>query len=259
MLNVDFFETGVGPKVVLLHSSASSAGQWKSLMDCSSNKFNFIAINLIGYGKTRSWAGDKVQSLRDQVALIEKIPSLQNDNFSLVGHSFGGSVAMKAAVHFGERIDKLVLVEPNPFYLLDLEGRAEAFAEVLTLKNHIKSGLNNNWKKAVSFFADYWNGKGTWKSLTDVQKERFSIILKPNFYEWDAVFSENNTLDFWQENLPKNTTLISASKTVRTIAELTELFKIKCPNWNFDTYLGGHMAPITNPKAVNPLIIKSLI
>lgn len=95
--------------------------------------------------------------------------------------------------------------------------------------------------------------------MSDVQKERFSIILKPNFYEWDAVFSENNTLDFWQENLPKNTTLISASKTVRTIAELTELFKIKCPNWNFKTYLGGHMAPITNPKAVNTLIIKSLI
>ena len=189
---------------------------------------------------------------------IDALPISKNEKFSIVGHSFGGSVAMKAAVQFREQIDKLTLVEPNPFYLLEHEGRKEAFEEVLMLKDHIKRGFNNDWETAVSFFADYWNGKGTWNSLSTLQKERFSKILMPNFYEWDAVFSESSSFDFWQKNLPINTTLISASKTVRTIKELTELFELKCPSWNFHNYIGDHMSPITNPNVVNPLIVRSL-
>ena len=76
MQNVDFFEAGVGPKVVLFHSNASSAGQWKTLMERYSDRFHFIAINLIGYGKISGWLSGKVQSLSDQVKLIEKIPTL---------------------------------------------------------------------------------------------------------------------------------------------------------------------------------------
>ena len=56
MQNMNFFEAVVGPKVVLFHSSASSAGQWKTLMERYSDSFHFIAINLIGYGKNQRLA-----------------------------------------------------------------------------------------------------------------------------------------------------------------------------------------------------------
>lgn len=259
MQDVEFLEKGSGPKVVLFHSSASGAGQWKVLMDHFKEKFHFISVNLIGYGKTTAWTQDKVQTLLDQVKLLEKIPSLSGSRFSIVGHSFGGSVAMKAAKHYRDRLEKLVLVEPNPFYLLGQEKRTEAFAEVLVLRNKIKNEFNKDWEKAVSFFADYWNGRGTWRNLSEIQKERFSIILKPNYYEWDAVFSEETSLETWKKLLPINTTLIGAANTVRTIRELNDLFRLNCPNWNFKNYSGGHMAPITSPKLVNPLIINGLV
>ena len=259
MQDVEFFEKGIGPKVVLFHSSASGAGQWKVLMDHFKDKFHFISVNLIGYGNTTAWNQNKVQTLLDQVKLLEKIPSLSGSRFSIVGHSFGGSVAMKAAKHYFDQVEKLVLVEPNPFYLLRQEKKVEAFAEVLVLRNKIKTEFNNDWEQAVSFFADYWNGKGTWRNLPEIQKERFSIILKPNYFEWDAVFSEETSLKAWKKMLPINTTLIGATNTVRTIRELNDLFRLNCPNWDFKNYSGGHMAPITNPELVNPLIIDSLM
>ena len=166
---------------------------------------------------------------------------------------------MKAAKHYFDQVEKLVLVEPNPFYLLRQEKKEEAFAEVLVLRNKIKTEFNNDWEQAVSFFADYWNGKGTWRNLPEIQKERFSIILKPNYFEWDAVFSEETSLKAWKKILPINTTLIGATNTVRTIRELNDLFRLNCPNWDFKNYSGGHMAPITNPELVNPLIIDSLM
>ena len=74
-----------------------------------------------------------------------------------------------------------------------------------------------------------------------------------------AVFSEETSLETWKKLLPINTTLIGAANTVRTIRELNDLFRLNCPNWNFKNYSGGHMAPITSPKLVNPLIINGLV
>jgi pimeloyl-ACP methyl ester carboxylesterase len=78
----------------------------------------------------------------------------------LVGHSFGGAVAMKAAAELGDRVEKLILLEPNPFYLLGQNGRQEAFAEIASLRDCIKqSGASGDWAVAAETFSDYW---GAW-------------------------------------------------------------------------------------------------
>lgn len=56
----------------------------------------------------------------------------------LVGYSFGGSVALKAAELLGSRVGSLVLLEPNPFYLLQQAGRTEAYLEARSLRDHVK-------------------------------------------------------------------------------------------------------------------------
>jgi pimeloyl-ACP methyl ester carboxylesterase len=47
---VDFLEAGSGPTVMLLHSSASGARQWRRLMDDLKSDFCVRAVNLFGYG-----------------------------------------------------------------------------------------------------------------------------------------------------------------------------------------------------------------
>jgi pimeloyl-ACP methyl ester carboxylesterase len=57
---------------------------------------------------------------------------------ALVGHSFGGAVAMKAALRLGPDLAGLVLLDPNPFYLLAMYGRDAAYAEAAALRDHVK-------------------------------------------------------------------------------------------------------------------------
>ena len=114
----DFIEAGSGEKVILVHSSVAGAKQWRSLMETLSNDFHVIAINLFGYGNTCFWENDGKQRLEDQARLIEPFLPTGADKISIVGHSFGGSVAMKAAAMFKMKVRRLVLIEPNPFYLL---------------------------------------------------------------------------------------------------------------------------------------------
>jgi pimeloyl-ACP methyl ester carboxylesterase len=122
----DFLEAGsVGRGVILVHASVSGARQWRRLVDDLKGTFRLRAVNLFGYGKTPAWPNLAVQSLDDQAKLVESALPADADQICLVGHSFGGSVAMKAAERLGGRVSKLILIETNPFYLLAQAGRQQ--------------------------------------------------------------------------------------------------------------------------------------
>lgn len=259
-LNVECLEAGAGPHVVLIHSSVAGAGQWRQLMKDLSGQFHLMAINLYGYGATDTWDDQRNQTLDDQASLIGEVLPDPQCRFSIVGHSFGGSVAMKAAAMFADRVDRLVLIEPNPFYLLSLEGRQAAFAEAVSLRDCIKEhGATGDWKTAAAVFADYWTGKGSWTAMSDDRQAKFATALQPNYHEWDAVMNETTPLAQWRDSLPSRTTVISAEDTVRSIAEIVALLNTACPHWHFEKLAkGGHMAALTRPEAMTPLIKAAL-
>ena len=113
---VDYLEAGSsGHMVMLVHSSVSGARQWRRLMDDLKDQFRVRAVNLFGYGKTPSWSAEATQTLSDQARLVEAALPPDAGEIYLVGHSFGGSVAMKVAARLQGRVTKLVLLETNPF------------------------------------------------------------------------------------------------------------------------------------------------
>src|SRR5215467_14357392 len=110
-IKADFIEAGSGPVVMLIHSSVSGARMWRRLMDDLKDDFHVRAVNLYGYGRTPPWYSDAPQSLEDQARLVETALPTNAANFCLVGHSLGGSVAMKLAAPLSGRVSRLVLLE----------------------------------------------------------------------------------------------------------------------------------------------------
>jgi pimeloyl-ACP methyl ester carboxylesterase len=257
---VDIMEAGSGPTVLLVHSSVAGARQWRQLVSDLEDRFHLIAVNLFGYGRTPAWSGRSTQKLEDQARLVEAIAPKGDRKFSLIGHSFGGSVAMKAAAKLGACVDKLILLEPNPFYLLEQHGRHEAFGESVGLRDCVKNnGKADRWPIAAERFANYWGGDGTWAAMPDERRATFVEAMKPNFHEWDAVMNEATTLREWADRLPENTVVVSARETVRPIREIVELMQEHCPAWRYEQIPeGGHMAPLTHPDIVNPLLASIL-
>ena len=254
---VDFLESGAaGPVVMLVHSSVSGARQWRRLMEDLKDRFRVRAVNLFGYGNTPPWPNETSQSLDDQAHLVEVALPADANEICLVGHSFGGSVAMKVAARLGGRVSRLVLLETNPFYLLAQAGRTDAFAEALALRNCVKEfGTRGEWAAAAEKFADYWGGDGSWGGMSAERRAAFSQALKPNFFEWDAVMSETTSAEQWAMDLPDATLLIGDPGTVLPIREITTILRRGCPRWDYAEVPGaGHMAPLTRPDLVNPLI-----
>ncbi len=257
---IDYLEAGSlaagsGPLVVLVHSSVAGARQWRKLIESLSDSFTLRAINLFGYGATVPWPEDEPQTLDDQARLVEAIIPADAGAVCLVGHSFGGTVAMKAALRMGARVAKLVLLEPNPFTLLRDHGRDEAFQDVCALREVIKqNGERGDWMTAAERFADYWGGAGTWSATPDDRRAAFAEALQPNFHEWDAVMNDGTALETWVAFLPAETLVVYDPATVRPIREIVELLREGTP-WRFQTLAeGGHMAPLSRPDLVNPVV-----
>ena len=217
-MNIDYIEKGEGQTVILLHFAAAGNRQWRHLIDFLCDDHHLIAPNLYGYGATDKWTFQRPQTLVDQAELIRQFITSDGCKFSLVKHSFGGSVAMMAAKLFHDRIDKLILIEPNPFSLLRALGHDANYNEVMALYDCIKlNRANGDWEIAGAVFANYWNGAGTWEAMGTDRKAKFPKALEPNFHEWDAVINEQTSINEWATFLPLDTMVLKCTKTVQSI------------------------------------------
>ena len=258
-LKIDHTDEGHGEPVVLIHSSVSANRQWRALSESLKDRYRVLAINLFGYGDTTPWPGGSPQTLHAQADLVLDLCDELDSPAHLVGHSLGGSVALKAAMLLGPRLGSLILLEPNTFYLLKQFDRTQALAELRGFHDHVKHfGSLGEWPTVAQRFADYWLGDGAWSEMPEKRRLAFAESMPPNFHEWDAVMEEQTSIDDCKA-LTSRTLLVSDKATQLPIREIVEIFVQAYPHWSFHFINeGGHMAPLTRPDLINPVVRKFL-
>jgi pimeloyl-ACP methyl ester carboxylesterase len=258
-MQIDFTDDGQGQPVILIHSSVSGNRQWRQLAEALKDRYRILAVNLYGYGHTTAWTNDSPQTLSDQARLVLELCEIGGTPVRLVGHSFGGSVALKSAYILGDKVVGLVLLDPNPFYLLAQNERWQAYEEVKALRDHAKKyGKVGDWERVSKRFAGYWVGDGTWEVMSTKRRNAFIEAMRHTFHEWDGVMNETTPIETWKR-LAARTLLVYAAETKRPIREIAELFFSACPNWSFKEVAScGHMAPLTHPDLINPIVSEFL-
>ena len=252
---LDYIEAGTGETLVLIHSSVSGNRQWLALIDALKDHYRVIAPNLFGYGDTPPWSGTGRQTLADQAELILALCSEVEGPIHMVGHSFGGAVAVTAASLLGSRVGRLVLFEPILFYLLSQDGREDAFHEAKSLADHVREcAARDDWPTGAARFADYWLGDGAWAVMPEKRRTAFVAALRPSLHEFDAGLDESSTIDLCR-SLPARTMVMHDAESRRSVREIVEILTKACPHWTFRQLVdAGHMAPLTHPELVNPII-----
>lgn len=103
------------PPILLLHASGVGGWSWKYNVEALSQEHRTYAVDLIGdAGKSELRTRTRpLESREDQARLYAEIAdSLGLTRSSVVGASEGGFIATNYALHYPERVDKLVLVGP---------------------------------------------------------------------------------------------------------------------------------------------------
>ncbi len=259
-ITLEYERIGSGPLIVLFHSTASSLKQWHSLINLLKNEFEIIALNLFGYGLTSKWIeNNNPQNLLDHVKLIEPFINNYKGKITFIGHSFGGSVAMRAALEFQNKLNKLILLEPNAFFILDKKKHSYAYNIANSFGNKINdANANSCWKNFGKIFLEFWIGNGTWEKMNHQQKQKFLQVIPNIYYEAQSIFNEKMNLNDFAK-FQKNIYFINAKNTNSISKKIKKVFISYLPKiMHTELSEGDHMAPIKLSEVINPLIYKYL-
>jgi pimeloyl-ACP methyl ester carboxylesterase len=144
-LGVHFLDwQGDSPEpLLLLHGALLQAHVWDFFSLDMRQDFHIRSIDLPGHGDS-DWAADGNYS-RARVAdhIVSLVQRLDLRSLVLVGHSFGGGIALLAAARFMERVRALVLVDctmlptGGPSFRAQVHAGLQTFASLEDFARHI--------------------------------------------------------------------------------------------------------------------------
>ena len=258
---VSYIEAGCGEPVVLLHSSVSSSAQWRSLIEVLQPRCHVMAPDLYGYGGSDPWPGAGRLRLADEAAIVEELVARCGGPIHLVGHSYGGAVALHLALTRPEMLRSLTVIEPVSFHLLwnsDPMG-VRFYGEVRELADAIWAAVaNGNYREAMARFVDYWNGAGAWARLGEAQRQ--SIVRaapKVALDFWSTITEPKVLQDYAAVTAP--TLLMSGGCSPAPTRRIVDLLAGTIPGASVEFISGaGHMAPLSHRDAVNEAVADHL-
>jgi pimeloyl-ACP methyl ester carboxylesterase len=254
-------QQGDGSVAIALHGSASTGAQWMSLMDRLEHAHRVLAPDLPGYGASVDVAGGTRSPLRASARAIAEIIVSQGEAVHLIGHSYGGTVALKMALVWPELVRSLTLIEPAAFHFLEQGGHGDAalFAEIRAVEGVMAAGAASDAPDAaMAHFVDYWNGAGTWLRLGAEQRARLTPQLGAVLSNFAAGFADTTRLDACAA-LTCPVQLVMGLQSKAPAQRVTELVAEAVPQARL-SLIGdaGHMAPVTHPGVVSAIVERHL-
>ncbi|MCL4410035.1 MAG: alpha/beta hydrolase [Gammaproteobacteria bacterium] len=272
--------------IVALHSSQSHSGQWKSLhkalvaecllaggelvgeelagagtaSESTAQVHEFLAPDLIGYGR-----GAPLSKAAADFRLADELAALTADSSQLpfdarpgqepvvlVGHSYGGALALQWALRYPEQVRGLVLYEPVSFHVLPAESPARA--EIVAIAEQMDS---LSLAEAAASFVDYWNTPGYFARLPE--RARSQMIAQQTKVQGDfhALLDEPTKLaDYAALSMP--VVLVHGTESPLSSQTVAQCLAARIPHCLHLDVATGHMAPLTQATVVNPLLVNGL-
>jgi pimeloyl-ACP methyl ester carboxylesterase len=232
------------PAVLLLHASGSSARQWQALVERLQPRYRPLAVDLRGP--------------EDAAQVTEALERLGGAH--LVGHSYGGALAMTVAARRPALVCSLAAYEPVLFRALLADGASGREAQdVLVVAETIRLLLSRNEPEAAAQrFVEYWSGADAWRYLAPGRQAAIAARMPEVLGNFDTLLDKPFDAPGFAR-LRRPMLFLTGGSTVASTRRLGMLLGEAFPMAQHDTMPGlGHMGPVTHAESVNERIEKFL-
>jgi esterase len=240
--NLVFDEFGdVGnPPLVILHGFLAFSRNWRQIARQLSSKFHVFAPDQRNHGASPHDPVMDYPAMADD--LLAFLDGQGIDSAVLLGHSMGGKVAMWFALHFPERVSRLIVVDIAPV------AYRHSFDTILQALKRLPLDQISNRKQADDLLAE---------AIPEQNFRQFllqNLILQNGYYRWRIdleIFTQAapNIIGFPNtEELPPfyGESLFIAGSKSNYLKE--EAIKLLFPEASIETIVGaGHWVHVESP------------
>lgn len=234
------------PRTLGIHCSLGRSDMLLPLVKALRPTGAVTLFDLPGHGSSAAWDGSgEYQLIAAQQAL-----DLCDEPTHLIGHSFGGTVALRAALEEPSKINRLTLIEP--VFFAAAKGTPAYAQHQASFEPFAKAWAAQDRALAAQVFNDMW-GVAPWSQLPEAVRNGLTSLIHlipvaaPSIEDDITGVLASGAL----EALDIPVTLIRGIQSPPIVRAIHEALCERLPNATDHVVEGAaHMLPVTHPDAV---------
>lgn len=234
-------------QVLAFHCTMAHSGAWRGV-SAAMPEVTITAPDMLSHGRSRDWDRHGSDYLTHMVPLVEPLLDRPMD---VVGHSFGGLIALNLAARRPDRVRSLTLVEPV-FFAVAREDRPDMMAtHDADAGPYIAALKARDFELGARLFNRMWTeGKAHWDDMPEPTRKAMARGVQ--------VVADCAPSTMWDQSgmlRPEVLERVKMPTLILTGGESHPIMRVvanglmrRLPNATAHRIRGaGHMLPITHP------------
>ena len=174
---------------MLVPGSCSTGAVWRPLISAWENRLRCVTTSLLGYGGTAERRTTNDTFISHEVDVVEwVIQRASGGHVHLVGHSFGGLVALAVALRNQVRLASLVIIEAPAAELLRERGEQQHYRAFRWMTDAYFAAFENGDAEAIAAMIDFYGGAGTFASWPPRVRAYAVETTAVNILDWASAY-----------------------------------------------------------------------
>jgi pimeloyl-ACP methyl ester carboxylesterase len=185
---IDYYESGTGPTILLVPGSCSTGAAWRPVIAAWGNQFRCVTTSLLGYGGTAERRTASDTSIIHEGDVLESVIRRAGGRVHLVGHSFGGLVALIVALRNQAFINSLVILEAPAVELLQERNEHCHYNEFRRMTEAYFQAFEAGNTQAIAAMIDFYGGASTFASWPPRVRAYARETTPVNILDWASAY-----------------------------------------------------------------------
>ncbi|MEL6608862.1 MAG: alpha/beta fold hydrolase [Pseudomonadota bacterium] len=241
-----------GAPVLLIHCALAHSGAWAGVM-AGLRDHACTAFDLPGHGQSPGW-----DAARDyQAQCVAWAADLIDGPAHVVGHSFGGTVALRLAVEQPGKVARLTLIEPVYFAAVQGHDRAAFDAHEAAFAPIVADYQAGDMAAMAQKFTAMWGTGQRWEDIPTEARAALAAQMPLIVAQGAGITDDSGGVmnPGVLERVTCPVTLIRGAQTQAIVPAIHAALRARLPQAQEHVLEGaGHMSPMTHPRAVARLI-----
>lgn len=255
---IDYHEAGNGPTVVLVPGSCSTGAAWRPVMTHLQDRFRCVTTSLLGYGGTAERRTPDDTDIAYEREILETVIRRTGGPVHLVGHSFGGLVALAVALRGRVTLLSLTIAEAPAVDILRETGEQQHYETFRKMSGAYADAFRRGEIDAIARMIDFYGGAGTFAAWPPRVRDYAIETTAANLMDWESAYGFRPTLaSLASMKIP--TLVLWGEHSHPAACRANELLSRQIPRADRATVAGAaHFMIATHPKPFADLVSRHI-